>query len=146
MPPTLAAAYDSAPGSQRGSASYQTTVAASSSSAQFTTVSFTGTLQTGDQFATVALVREDRAAPAHPAAQFRFALDRGEAALAHRLVGRLLAEEVVQRGQQHRDDLRDGAHAGGADLAAEPFAVVQRQHDEAELVAVLEPAAAAEVR
>jgi flagellar hook-associated protein FlgK len=50
-PPTLAAAYDSAPGSQRVSASYQTTVAASSSSAQFTTVSFTGTLQTGDQFA-----------------------------------------------------------------------------------------------
>jgi flagellar hook-associated protein FlgK len=49
-PPTLAAVYNAATSSQRISASYQTTVQATASSAQFTTVSFTGTLQTGDVF------------------------------------------------------------------------------------------------
>jgi flagellar hook-associated protein 1 FlgK len=49
-PPTLAAAYNAAGSSQRVSASYQTTVQASASSAQFTTVGLTGTLQSGDVF------------------------------------------------------------------------------------------------
>ena len=50
-PPTLAAAYNGATSSQRISASYQTTVQPSTSSAQFTTVNFSGTLQAGDVFA-----------------------------------------------------------------------------------------------
>jgi flagellar hook-associated protein FlgK len=50
-PPTLSAAYDAAATSLRVSASYQTTVQSSASSAQFTTVNFSGTLQTGDVFA-----------------------------------------------------------------------------------------------
>ena len=45
-PPTLAAAYNAAGSSQRVSASYQTTVQASASSAQFTTVGLTGTTAT----------------------------------------------------------------------------------------------------
>jgi flagellar hook-associated protein 1 FlgK len=49
-PPTLAAAYNAAGGSQRISASYQTTVQASASSQQFTTVGLSGTLQSGDVF------------------------------------------------------------------------------------------------
>jgi flagellar hook-associated protein 1 len=50
-PPTLAAAYNAATTSQRISASYQTTVQPTASSTQFTTVNFSGTLQTGDVFA-----------------------------------------------------------------------------------------------
>ncbi|HVO03027.1 MAG TPA: flagellar hook-associated protein FlgK [Candidatus Cybelea sp.] len=50
-PPTLAAAYNASSGSQRVSASYLTTVKSSASSSQFTTVSLTGSLQTGDVFA-----------------------------------------------------------------------------------------------
>jgi flagellar hook-associated protein 1 FlgK len=49
-PPSLAAAYNGATGSQRVSASYSTTVKASPSSMQYTTVSLSGTLQTGDVF------------------------------------------------------------------------------------------------
>jgi flagellar hook-associated protein 1 FlgK len=50
-PPTLSAAYNAASTSLRVSASYQTTVQANATSAQYTTVSFSGTLQTGDVFA-----------------------------------------------------------------------------------------------
>lgn len=49
-PPSLAAAYNGASSSQRVSASYSTTVQATASSAQFTTATLTGTLQTGDIF------------------------------------------------------------------------------------------------
>jgi flagellar hook-associated protein 1 FlgK len=49
-PPTFSAAYDGAAISQRVSASYSTTVQASPSSMQFTTVNFSGALQTGDVF------------------------------------------------------------------------------------------------
>ena len=52
-PPTLAAAYNAAGLSQRVSASYQTTVQATASSSQYTTVSLSGTLQTGDVFSVV---------------------------------------------------------------------------------------------
>jgi len=49
-PPTLSAAYNTAASSLRISASYQTTVQPSTSSPQYTTVSFSGTMQTGDVF------------------------------------------------------------------------------------------------
>jgi flagellar hook-associated protein 1 FlgK len=49
-PPSLAAAYNGATTSQRVSASYNTTIQATPSSMQFTTVSLSGTLQTGDVF------------------------------------------------------------------------------------------------
>jgi flagellar hook-associated protein 1 FlgK len=50
-PPSLSAAYDAASTSQRVSASYQTTVKPTPTQAQYTTVSLSGTLQTGDVFA-----------------------------------------------------------------------------------------------
>jgi flagellar hook-associated protein 1 FlgK len=49
-PPSLAAAYNAAATSQRVSASFQTTVAPTASQAQYTTVNFSGALQTGDVF------------------------------------------------------------------------------------------------
>jgi flagellar hook-associated protein 1 FlgK len=49
-PPSISAAYDAATSSQRVSASYSTTVQSTSTSQQFTTVSLSGTLQTGDVF------------------------------------------------------------------------------------------------
>jgi flagellar hook-associated protein 1 len=49
-PPSLSAAYDAAGSSQRASASYQTTVKSTPYSAQYTTVSLSGDLQTGDVF------------------------------------------------------------------------------------------------
>jgi flagellar hook-associated protein 1 FlgK len=50
-PPTLAAAYNAAATSQRVSASYQTTVTPTASQSQYSTVNFSGALQTGDVFA-----------------------------------------------------------------------------------------------
>ncbi|HVZ01990.1 MAG TPA: flagellar hook-associated protein FlgK [Dongiaceae bacterium] len=49
-PPTFAAAYDAGSTSQRISASYLTTVDPATSSPQYTTVTLSGTLQTGDVF------------------------------------------------------------------------------------------------
>jgi flagellar hook-associated protein 1 FlgK len=49
-PPTLAAAYNAAATSQRVSASYQTTVTPTPYQAQYSTVSLSGALQTGDIF------------------------------------------------------------------------------------------------
>jgi flagellar hook-associated protein 1 FlgK len=50
-PPTLAAAYNAAGTSQRVSASYQTTVTPTPTQSQYSTVNFSGALQTGDVFA-----------------------------------------------------------------------------------------------
>lgn len=50
-PPSLSAAYDAAGTSQRVSASFQTTVTPTQFQAQYSTVNFSGTLQTGDIFA-----------------------------------------------------------------------------------------------
>jgi flagellar hook-associated protein 1 FlgK len=50
-PPSLSAAYDAATTSQRVSASFQTTVKPTPSQSQYTTVNFSGALQTGDVFA-----------------------------------------------------------------------------------------------
>jgi flagellar hook-associated protein 1 FlgK len=49
-PPSLAAAYNAAGTSQRVSASFQTTVKPTPTQAQYTTVNFSGALQTGDVF------------------------------------------------------------------------------------------------
>jgi flagellar hook-associated protein 1 FlgK len=49
-PPTLAAAYNAAGTSQRVSASFQTTVTPTASQPQYSTVNFSGSLQTGDIF------------------------------------------------------------------------------------------------
>jgi len=49
-PPSLSAAYDAAATSQRVSASFQTTVTPTATQAQYTTVSLSGSLQTGDVF------------------------------------------------------------------------------------------------
>ena len=50
-PPSLSAAYNAAATSQRVSASFQTTVTPTASQPQYTTVNFSGSLQTGDIFA-----------------------------------------------------------------------------------------------
>jgi flagellar hook-associated protein 1 FlgK len=50
-PPSLSAAYNAASTSQRVSASFQTTVTPTPSQSQYSTVNFSGTLQTGDVFA-----------------------------------------------------------------------------------------------
>jgi flagellar hook-associated protein 1 FlgK len=50
-PPSLSAAYNAASTSQRVSASFQTTVKPTPSQAQYSTVNFSGSLQTGDVFA-----------------------------------------------------------------------------------------------
>ncbi|WP_395018130.1 flagellar hook-associated protein FlgK [Dongia sp.] len=50
-PPSLSAAYNAAGTSQRVSASFQTTVKPTPTQAQYSTVSFSGALQTGDIFA-----------------------------------------------------------------------------------------------
>jgi len=49
-PPSLSAAYNAAATSQRVSASFQTTVTPTPSQAQYTTVNFSGSMQTGDVF------------------------------------------------------------------------------------------------
>jgi flagellar hook-associated protein 1 FlgK len=49
-PPSLSAAYNAAATSQRVSASFQTTVAPTPSQAQYSTVSLSGSMQTGDIF------------------------------------------------------------------------------------------------
>jgi flagellar hook-associated protein 1 FlgK len=49
-PPSLSAAYDAAATSQRVSASFQTTVKPTPTQSQYTTVNFSGALQTGDIF------------------------------------------------------------------------------------------------
>ena len=49
-PPSLSAAYDAAGTSQRVSASFQTTVQPTPTQSQYTTVNFSGALQTGDIF------------------------------------------------------------------------------------------------
>jgi flagellar hook-associated protein 1 FlgK len=49
-PPSLSAAYNAAATSQRVSASYQTTVKPTPSQAQYSTVSLSGSMQTGDLF------------------------------------------------------------------------------------------------
>jgi flagellar hook-associated protein 1 FlgK len=51
-PPSLSAAYNAAATSQRVSASFQTTVKPTTSQAQYTTVNFSGSMQTGDIFTT----------------------------------------------------------------------------------------------
>ena len=49
-PPSLSAAYNAAATSQRVSASFQTTITPTASQAQYTTINFSGSLETGDIF------------------------------------------------------------------------------------------------